>query len=162
LGSGADCSSAKVCASGFGCFSGICSKYCEYDSDCPEVDMTQGCLQITWPNGDYAYGVSVCAQICDPVSPQNPMVPLVACPAGFGCSADTYGDSFCQKQAGTGVADSYCASDTDCVPGYFCDISSDTCAKYCFVDGNNCPIGTTCTSFSSSYWAGNSEVGYCY
>jgi hypothetical protein len=164
LGDGADCSGAKVCASGFGCFEGICSKYCEYDSDCPEVDMTQGCLPLTWgASGNDILGVSVCAEICDPVSPQYPMVPLVACPAGFGCSANSWGDSYCQKQAGIGVTDSYCLDDTYCMPGYFCDISSDTCTKYCFVYGNDCPLGTTCNSFSSSNWAGySSEVGYCY
>ena len=164
-GNGADCSSAKVCASGFGCFAGICSKYCKFDSDCPEVDMTQGCLQIYWPNGDYMTGVSVCAEICDPVSPQNPKSPLQSCPAGFGCSADQNGDSYCQKQAGTGVADSSCPSgfDSECAPGYFCDYSGNTCVKYCFVDGNNCPLGTTCYAFSPSYYAGFlSEVGYCY
>jgi hypothetical protein len=164
-GSGADCSSANVCTSGFGCFAGICSKYCELDSDCPEVDLTQGCLPLTWESGNDIAGVHVCAEICDPVSPQNPKSPLQACPAGFGCSADTLGKSFCQKQSGIGVTDSSCKTDVDCMPGYFCDYSGKTCVKYCFVDDliTGCPLGTTCYSFSSSNWAGyNSEVGYCY
>ncbi|HJX63637.1 MAG TPA: hypothetical protein VJ860_06755 [Polyangia bacterium] len=160
MGDGADCSSAQVCTSGFGCFEGICSKYCEYDSDCPEVDMTQGCLQTYWSSGDEIWGVSVCAEICDPVSPQHPTVPLRACPAGFGCSANAWGDSYCQKQTGTGVANSYCASDTDCVPGYYC-ADDYTCTKYCF-STTDCPTGTICNSFSSSYYAGFTEVGYCY
>ncbi len=161
LGNGADCSSAVACTSGFGCFGGICSKYCEYDSDCPMVDGTQGCLQTYWANGDNITGVSVCAEICDPVSPQRPTAPLVACPAGFGCSADSWGNSYCQKQAGTGVTNSSCTDDTDCVPGYFCDTSGSSCVKYCYTI-NDCPTGTTCSSFSSSYYAGTSEVGYCY
>jgi hypothetical protein len=161
LGNGADCSSAVACASGFGCFGGICSKYCEFDSDCPMVDMTQGCLQTYWANGDEITGVSVCAEICDPVSPQRPTAPLVACPPGFGCSADIWGDSSCEKQAGTGVTNSSCTDDTDCVPGYFCDTTGLSCVKYCYTI-NDCPTGTTCGSFSSSYYAGSSEVGYCY
>ena len=161
LGNGADCSGALACASGFGCFSDICSKYCEFDSDCPMVDMTQGCLQISWASGNDITGVSVCAEICDPVSPQNPKSPLRACPAGFGCSSDTLGDSYCQKQAGFGVTNSSCSHDSDCRPGYFCDTSGLSCVKYCYTI-NDCPTGTTCNFFSTANYAGNTEVGYCY
>jgi hypothetical protein len=162
LGDGVDCSSAQVCASGFGCFGSLCSKYCSYDSDCPMVDTAQSCLQTYWSSGNSIPDVSVCARVCDPVSPRNPRSPLLACPAGFGCMpGDYWGASDCQKQTGTGVTGSYCSDDTDCVPGYFCDTSNYVCVKYCYTV-NDCPTGTTCGSFSSSYYAGSNEVGYCY
>jgi hypothetical protein len=125
------------------------------------VDMIQGCLQPTWSSGNGISGVSVCAKICDPVSPQNPMAPLRACPAGFGCYPHTSGASYCMKQTGIGVTDSYCLSYSDCAPGYICLISISACAKYCFTN-RDCPLGMTCYPVSPSYYAGFSEVGYCY
>jgi hypothetical protein len=169
LGDGADCSSAQVCASGFGCFGDMCSKYCEYYSDCPMVDTAQSCLQTYWSNGDAISGVSVCARVCDPVSPQNPRGSLLACPAGFGCDTkDFWGASDCDERTGTGLTNSDCYYDADCMPGYFCDTSNGYfCTKYCFIDDliSGCPLGTTCTSFSGSdapYFAGTARVGYCY
>jgi hypothetical protein len=160
LADGADCSSAQVCASGLGCFGSMCSRYCDYDWDCPAVDTVQSCVQTTWSSGNSISGVSVCARVCDPVSPRSPRSPLLACPAGFGCYSDIYGASDCQKQAGTGVAGSSCSTDPDCSPGYYCSTSG-SCVKYCFTNAN-CPIGKTCNFFSTANYAGSSEVGYCY
>ena len=103
LGEGAACS-GKGCASGFGCFGGVCKRYCQSDSDCPAVDTAQSCDSTYWDSTNTIAGVSVCSRVCDPVYPQNPRSPLLACPVGFGCLADTVlpGASDCTQQSGTG------------------------------------------------------------
>jgi len=169
---GANCSGGESCVAGFGCFGDMCSRYCESYSDCPEIDTAQGCVATTWnSSGDNILGVSVCARVCDPVSPQTPRSPFLACPAGFGCdTTDLWGASDCDERTGTGLTnyDCYANDNADCMPGYFCDTSNGyVCTKYCFIDDliSGCPMGTTCTSFSGSdgpYYTGASEVGYCY
>jgi hypothetical protein len=162
LGDGADCSSAQVCASGFGCFSDICSKYCEFDSDCAAIDSARACLPTYWYTGATIPGVSVCARVCDPANPQFPRRPLAACPAGFGCipGASNPGASQCVPQAGTGISYSNCYTSADCSPGYYCTTSY-FCLKYCFTT-NDCPLGSTCTAFFTPSYAGTASVGYCY
>jgi len=80
LADGTDCSTGDLCVSGFGCFGSICKRYCQLDSDCPAVDGTQSCNQTYWDSVNTIAGVSVCSRVCDPVNPQTPRSPLLACP----------------------------------------------------------------------------------
>jgi hypothetical protein len=164
LGEGADCTSGGgMCADGFGCFGGVCKNYCQSDSDCPAVDTARACLPTVWSStGADILGVSVCARVCDPVSPQNPRSPLLACPVGFGCdSGDSFpGVSGCRRQSGTGVEGSACLAANDCVPGYYCSLGN-VCMKFCFANAD-CPAGTTCNPFSPLNYAGTTQVGYCH
>jgi hypothetical protein len=157
---GAACS-GKTCASGLGCFAGVCKKYCQFDSDCAAVDSAQACLPTYWDAVNTIPGVSVCARVCDPVFPQNPRSPLLACPAGFGCdSAESLpGASNCVRQSGAGVTYSDCLTLSDCAPGYYCS-NGNYCLKYCFSVAN-CPANSTCNTFSTPNYAGTAQVGYC-
>ena len=161
LGEGAACN-GKGCASGFGCFGGVCKKYCQLDSDCPAVDTARSCDQTYWDSVNAIAGVSVCSRVCDPVYPQNPRSPLLACPVGFGClSMDTYpGTSDCESQSGTGITGTVCATDADCSPGYYCS-NGGTCIKYCYTVAD-CPTGQTCVSFSTANYAGTTQVNHCH
>ncbi|MGA7745348.1 MAG: hypothetical protein WBP56_05910 [Polyangia bacterium] len=162
LGQGAACN-GEGCASGFGCFGGVCKTYCQSDSDCPAVDTARSCDQTTWDSVNTIAGVSVCARVCDPVNPQNPQTPLLACPAGFGCTAvDTSfpGATDCESQSGTGTTGSACAMDDDCTPGYYCSVGG-TCIKYCYTVAD-CPVGATCISFTTPSYAGTTQVNHCH
>lgn len=165
LGEGADCTNG-TCASGLGCFGDVCKKYCQSDSDCTAVDSAQSCDSTYWgdANNDTIDGVSVCSRVCDPVKPQSPRSPLLACPVGFGCfSMDSYpGASDCESQSGSGVSGSTCVTDNDCKPGFYCGTGStgDTCFKYCYTAAD-CPTGMTCVSFSTPNYAGTTQVNHC-
>ena len=161
LADGTDCSTGDLCASGFGCFGSICKRYCQLDSDCPAVDGTQSCNQTYWDSVNTIAGVSICSRVCDPVNPQSPRSPLLACPVGFGCSSmDIYpGASDCELQLGFGIAGSVCSTDADCIPGYYCS-GGGSCIKYCFTSVD-CPVGLTCHTFSTPEYAGTKSVGYC-
>jgi len=162
LGEGADCTSGE-CASGFGCFGDVCKRYCQLDSDCPAVDSAHSCVQTNWSPGVEMLGVLVCVSVCDPVSPQNPRSPLSACPVGFGCSSwgtSLPGATDCEPQSGTGITGSACATDGDCVPGYYCS-NGNVCVKYCYTVAD-CPTGTTCVSFSTPNYAGTTQVNHCH
>ena len=158
---GTDCSTGDLCASGFGCFGSICKRYCQLDSDCPAVDGAQSCNQTYWDSVNTIAGVSICSRVCDPVNPQSPRSPLLACPVGFGCSSmDIYpGASDCELQLGFGIAGSVCSTDADCIPGYYCS-GGGSCIKYCFTSVD-CPVGLTCHTFSTPEYAGTKSVGYC-
>lgn len=165
LGLGADCSgTTDFCATGFGCFGNICKKYCKSDSDCPMVDSAQSCDSTSWDGTTTISGVSVCSRVCDPVKPQSPRSPLLACPVGFGCfSMDSYpGASDCESQSGSGVSGSTCVTDDDCKPGFYCGTGStgDTCFKYCYTVAD-CPAGMTCVAFSTPNYAGTTQVNHC-
>ncbi len=162
LGEGAACN-GKGCAEGLGCFGGVCKPYCQSDSDCPAVDSARSCEPTYWDSDNTIAGVSVCARVCDPVSPQNPRGPLLACPAGFGCTAagtSLPGASNCESQSGTGVTGSACSTDDDCTPGYYCSVGN-TCIKYCYTVAD-CPTGMTCISFSTPSYAGTVQVNHCH
>ena len=162
LGEGADCTNG-ACASGFGCFGDVCKTYCQLDSDCPAVDSARTCVQTYWDSVNMIAGVSACARVCDPVSPQNPRNPLLACPVGFGCSS--WGTSYpgatdcVPQQSGTGIAGAVCATDADCTPGYYCS-NGGTCFKYCYTVAD-CPTGKLCKYPSTPIYAGTTQVGYC-
>ncbi len=161
LGEGAACN-GKGCAAGLGCFGGVCKPYCQSDSDCPAVDTARECAPTYWDSTSTIAGVFVCVRVCDPVSPQSPRSPLLACPAGFGCSSagTSYpGASNCVQQPGTGVSDSACSEDADCTPGYYCSVGG-TCIKYCYTSVD-CPTGMTCVSFSTANYAGTVQVNHC-
>jgi hypothetical protein len=161
LGDGADCSSGGVCARGLGCFGGICSPYCNNDSDCSSIGGAKKCLPTTWSasdGGGQIPGVRVCARVCDPLNPRSPRSPLLACPAGFRCSPDETGASDCGR-AGPGVLGSFCTFSSDCSPGLYCSVSH-TCNQYCTVN-SDCPAGTTCNAFSPAQLAGTYSVGWC-
>ena len=161
LGEGAACN-GKGCASSLGCFGGVCKRYCQSDSDCPAIDTARACAQTTWSPGVDILGVLVCARVCDPVSPQSPRSPLLACPAGFGCTAggtSLPGATDCESQSGTGITGSACSTDDDCIPGYYCSVGN-TCIKYCYTVAD-CPTGTTCISFSTPNYAGTTQVNHC-
>lgn len=162
LGLGADCSGVTdFCATGFGCFASVCKKYCQVDSDCPMVDSAQSCDPTYWDDVNVIAGVSVCSRVCDPVKPQSPRSPLLACPVGFGCfSMDSYpGASDCEPQSGSGVSGSTCSTDKDCSPGFYCSLG-DTCIKYCYTVAD-CPAGMTCVAFSPPNYAGTTQVNHC-
>lgn len=152
----------KVCASGLGCFGSVCKRYCTTATDCPAIDGASGCAQATWPNGMPINGVLVCKRVCDPTSPQAPRAPLLACPAGFACTADKAnpGASECLRTSGTKLAGAACMNITECAPGHTC-LASGACAKYCFKTVG-CPVGAgTCTSLATPIFAGRQEVGVC-
>jgi len=159
LTEGADCTNGN-CQTGLGCFGSTCKRYCLADTDCPAVGGVQKCLQTTWSSDstDIA-GVMVCQRVCDPAHPQNPVTPLLSCPAGFGCNSSITGSSGCYKTAPL-PAGSTCATDVDCSPGYYCTTSG-ACLKYC-LSSADCASGTTCQfTWSPSEYAGASMVGYC-
>ena len=164
LGLGAACSgTTDFCVTGFGCFGDVCKKYCQLDSDCPMVDSARSCDPTYWDGVNMIPGVSVCSRVCDPVNPQNPRSPLLACPVGFGCkSASTSypGVSDCELQSGTGTSGTTCSTDGDCAPGFYCG-AGDTCIKYCYTVAD-CPAGMTCVSFSTPNYAGTTQVNYCH
>jgi hypothetical protein len=159
LSEGADCSgSDDVCNSGVGCFSGVCKKYCNSDVDCPTIETGRHCAQTVWSTGDNISGVAICQRTCDPVRPQVPRSPLLACPAGFGCfSAPAPGATDCIP-GGAGIAGSACGDDSDCSAGFYCTVNS-VCNKYCYTSAD-CPSGP-CTFFGSHEYAGAREVGFC-
>ncbi len=160
LAAGADCSSSVLnCQIGLGCFGGTCKLYCSSASDCPAVAGLQTCLATTWPddNADIP-GVKVCGRICDPAHPQNPVSPLLACPAGFNCQTDPAGLSYCY-QASPLPPGSACTTSADCSPGYYCTVS-DACNRYCLTN-SDCPTDQTCYPFSTATMAGAYSVGYC-
>ncbi len=162
LGEGAACD-ALGCASGSGCFGSICKHYCQSDSDCTAVDGARSCEATYWyGTSNKIAGVSTCARVCDPVSPQNPRGSLLACPEGFGCySSDSNpGASDCEQQYGTGLSGSTCTTDADCTPGYYCGVASNTCVKYCAVN-TDCPTGKICEFFSTPQYAGTTQIGAC-
>jgi hypothetical protein len=160
LGEGAACN-GKGCAQGLGCFGGVCKKYCQSASDCTAIDSAQSCVQTTWSAGVDIQGVLVCARVCDPVSPQNPRSPLLACPVGFGCTSMNIfpGASDCVMQSGSGISGSTCSTDHDCTPGYYCSVGN-TCIKYCYTAAD-CPTGMTCVSFTTTNYAGTTQVNHC-
>jgi hypothetical protein len=160
LGEGAACD--DMCAAGLGCFGSVCKPYCQSDSDCPLIDSARSCKATYWDDTNTIAGVFVCVRVCDPVSPQNPRSPLLACPAGFGCSSagtTLPGASNCIEQPGTGVTDSACSSSEDCTPGYYCS-NGGTCIRYCYTAAD-CPAGVSCISFSTPSYAGTVEVKHC-
>jgi hypothetical protein len=162
IGLGQACS-GLVCAAGLGCFAGTCKPYCLTDTDCPLVDSARACLSTSWSaSGDPIPGVSVCARVCDPVSPQAPRTGLLACPSGFGCDSDTAypGASNCLRQSGKGIAGSACSTMADCSPGHYCT-TANICMQFCFSDAD-CPGSTTCNAFTEPNYAGTHQVGYCY
>ena len=153
-----------TCASGLGCFNGSCRKYCLADSDCPLVGQARSCMPTYWTGTKTTIpGVSVCAQVCDPVSPQFPRTPLLACPVGFGCgpSLSNPGASNCVPQPGYGISYSTCTGIFDCTPGYYCT-NSGICAKFCYSNLDCVGNYETCYPFSPPAYAGAYQVGYCY
>lgn len=150
-----------VCAEGLGCFGGMCSPYCETVSDCPTVDGARACDQTYWDKDQPIDGVSVCSRVCDPVTPQKPRSPLLACPVGFGCAAgdSNPGASDCIRQAGTLTAGATCSTTSDCAPGHYCSTGS-LCYKYCYTSAD-CPTGSSCGFFASPRYAGTAQVGAC-
>jgi hypothetical protein len=156
--------SGLTCASGLGCFNGSCRKYCLADSDCPLVAQARACMPTYWIGTKTAIpGVSVCAQVCDPVSPQYPRSPLQACPVGFGCgpSSSNPGASNCVPQPGYGISYSTCTGIFDCAPGYYCT-NSGICAQFCYSDLDCMESYETCHPFSPPAYASTYQVGYCY
>jgi hypothetical protein len=160
VGLGGACVYNADCASGLGCFGGVCKTYCQTDSDCPAVGGISRCAQTTWGDetGDIS-GVKVCDRICDPVNPQNPRSPLLACPAGFECDSSSTGVSGC-LESGSVPGGSSCAKDGDCLPGYYCNSPDNLCRKFCWTQ-TDCPAGTTCSPFSPLQYAGTFEVYAC-
>jgi hypothetical protein len=159
LAEGADCNNGQ-CTAGFGCFGSTCKQYCNTDADCPAAPGVRKCLQTTWSDTKAAIaGVLVCASVCDPVHPQGPKAPLRSCPAGFGCYSSDTGASGCYS-GGTAAGGSTCASDSDCLPGFYCGSGSKTCRGYCYTDAD-CPGSTCSIGFSPAQFAGIYPVGYC-
>jgi hypothetical protein len=159
LGVGVPCSS-DTCAAGLGCFGGLCKTYCQTDSDCPAVGGIGNCAQTTWGGEtDDILGVKVCNRICDPVNPQNPRSPLLACPAGFECSTDSSGASDC-FESGSAPSGSSCTYDDDCLPGYYCSGTANVCRRFCWTQ-TDCPTGTTCLAFSPATYIGTFAVSGC-
>ncbi len=161
LTEGADCTK-KLCAAGLGCFGGVCKKYCQSDSDCTAVDTARSCEPTYWDSTNIIAGVSTCARVCDPVSPQSPRSPLLACPVGFGCyPMDSFpGASNCEPKSGTGVAGSTCKADSDCTPGFYCS-KGGSCYKFCAIDAD-CPTGKTCNPWTTPNYAGTTSIGGCW
>ncbi len=160
IAEGADCTGGLLCQAGFGCFGGICKRYCSTSSDCPSVGGVQSCDQTVWSSDKTnILGVLVCERICDPAHPQSPTAPLLACPTGFNCTSDTGGASYCFK-ASPLPAGSTCTQEADCPAGYYCTTSG-TCTRYC-LSNSDCASGTTCQfTWSPPEYAGAYPVGYC-
>jgi hypothetical protein len=156
---GEECAVAGACSAGLGCFGGRCKRYCASDADCGVPTFGPGsCLQTTWAESAEAIpGVKVCENVCDPVMPQDPSVPLLACPEGFRCAGAETGVSYCAP-GGEGFAGDACESGAECAPGHYCSVGG-TCQRYCFLD-EGCS-GGSCSPFLEPAYAGLREVGYC-
>jgi hypothetical protein len=156
---GADCTGNLLCQTGFGCFGGICKRYCSTISDCPTVGGVRSCDQAIWSSDKSdILGVMLCERVCDPAHPQSPTAPLLACPTGFNCSSDSTGVSYCFKASPLPVG-SICSGEADCPAGYYCTTSG-SCSRYC-LSSSDCP-GSTCQfTWSPSEYAGSYIVGYC-
>jgi hypothetical protein len=160
LAEGADCSDGSTCQAGFGCFGGLCKRYCATLSDCPSVGGVRSCDQTTWSSDNSnILGVMACERVCDPAHPQSPKAPLLACPKGFNCSSDASGLSYC-FQASPLPAGSTCTVEGDCPAGSYCTTSG-SCTRYCLAN-SDCSSGTTCQfTWSPAEYAGSTLVGYC-
>jgi hypothetical protein len=161
LGAGEDCSGGKTCKGGYGCFGSICKAYCLVDTDCTSIHGSATCDQTSWSSDKSSIaGVKVCERICDPAHPQSPVAPLLTCPAGFNCSSDSTGISFCVKATPLPLG-STCASEADCPSGYFCSSGNSICKRYC-LSNTDCPSGATCSfGFSPAQYAADVPVGFC-
>ncbi|HEY3593302.1 MAG TPA: hypothetical protein VGL13_05495, partial [Polyangiaceae bacterium] len=159
LNEGDLCDPVGICNSGFGCFGGICKKYCTTDTECALVDTARSCTQTVWPSNDDITGVLACQRICDPVHPQTPRAPLLACPSGFGCASSPDGASDCLKDA-TATTGMACTFESDCAIGYYCT-GGNVCNKYCYTTAD-CTAGMSCMQFSPQEFAGSRPVGYCF
>jgi len=160
LTEGSGCTQQTPCAPGLGCFGGVCKRYCGSEADCPLVSGVRECLQTVWLSNRPIGGVLVCRRICDPVNPQSPQAPLLACPAGQGCfPALAPGASDCTGQLGTLTIDQACVNAFDCAPGLFCSLSK-VCLKFCSTDAD-CPVPRTCRQNDPPYYAGTRTVGFC-
>ena len=161
LAEGADCTGGSTCQAGLGCFGSVCKRYCATSSDCPSIGGVQSCDQTTWSSDKTdILGVKVCERVCDPAHPQSPKAPLLSCPAGFNCSSDTSGLSYCIK-ASPLPAGSTCSTEEDCPAGSYCSATSNLCTRYC-LSTSDCAAGTTCQfTWSPAEYAGSYMVGYC-
>jgi hypothetical protein len=160
LAEGADCRDGRMCQAGFGCFGGLCKRYCSTVADCPTVGGVRSCEQTTWSSDDSdILGVKVCERVCDPAHPQSPVSPLSACPRGFGCASDANGLSYCLATAPLAAGLS-CTQESDCNPGYYCSVGGD-CTRYC-MSNSDCLTGTICQfTWDPPEYAGAYEIGYC-
>lgn len=95
---------------------------------------------------------SICFQRCDPKDPTKS-----PCPATLVCLSDSLGRGYCAKK-GTQTVGQTCDPITSrCLKGLTC-LESQTgsfCRQSCDPDqGNSCPVGQFCYSFSGGYYCG--------
>ncbi len=154
-GSGSECAPGGLCLYHSGKPT-YCAPYCKTDSDCAgygaclPLGKNQGTGSV--PNAGY------CASGCDLDNP------AATCGAGLGCytfqtaSGGVTTDCY---PVGTATGANGCASNQSaCAPGYVCLTSGD-CRRWCRVDKNDCPSGTSCTSLTPNVVVNGINYGVC-
>lgn len=160
------CSGVGQCQTGYTCVVGVCHPFCEdATSTCPGTDAT--CSQATI--GSTAVpGYFVCSRTCSPVDPSLDDAVFDPCGPGLGCypsmthDSDCLGPTTASGTQGVDCADLSGNADlTLCAPGYFCDVTSLTCLKFCLMSSSYCPVNTSCSNFTPVLYAGSESIGYC-
>lgn len=161
------CTSDASCQAGYGCVGGVCMQYCSKAGDTTCDGATDSCRTLAGSvSGMTIPGGFACFR-CDPVDPSRVEPPYGSCKGK--CLPTVDGTTGCTAATGTGTHGSACMkSDGEadgglCAPGFFCEIDTKKCAKYCHVGSTGeCPSGTACGSFATEKYAAAVEIGGCF
>jgi hypothetical protein len=99
---------------------------------------------------------------CDPVRPQQPRAPLVACAAGQTCLLhedlirDGEAPTTCET-AGSTAPGASCNQDADCTPGHFCDTVFRFCVGFCLTN-QDCDTGEECGALITRFTIGTTGL----
>jgi hypothetical protein len=134
------CNFAGGCSAGHECFNGVCTPFCNTDSDCPDHENGSKCVPMV-VYGETVPGIFACAAACNPLTSSS-------CGPGAACSLVYTGGeivSRCQQEGSKSMYSS-CGSWFDCTAGTWC--AGGFCLKWCRIGMNDCPGSTTCYEYT--------------